>query len=254
MSDADGFTWRDYEDHIYEKLKEWAGDQATVEFDQSLPGRFSKIDRQIDVLVRGRFANVTNRDMVAVVDCKYYTRKIDVKKVDEFLGFLDDTQADMGLLITNKGFSQSAKDRADIGRGVELQVIVADIDRLPPPYYPSWDEGYYESDYYEGNYGSPDMTVIRYSSIEPEALEYTFDPDNPPEHVDDVILSGESNEITWDDDEGRAACMRAILRHRNDGTELKSEDVKAAVLNLTQSWEDGDTWILYDGQLGEWGL
>ena len=147
MTSADEFTWRDYEDHIYEKLKDWAGDDASVEFDQTIKGKFSETDRQIDVLISGRFANVTDRDITAAVDCKYYTRKINVQDVDAFIGFLQDIQTDLGILITNKDSSSAARRRASAG--IELRVIVADIDHLPPVYHASWDEAYYESDYYE---------------------------------------------------------------------------------------------------------
>ena len=90
MTDEDTFMWRDYEEHIYEKLSEWAGNDARVEFDQSIQGKFSGVPRQVDVLISGRFANATEREITAAVDCKYYARNIDVKKVDEFIGFLED--------------------------------------------------------------------------------------------------------------------------------------------------------------------
>jgi hypothetical protein len=47
------FIWRDYEDHIYTKLSEWAGPRAAVKFDQTLPGKFSEVERQVDVVVKG---------------------------------------------------------------------------------------------------------------------------------------------------------------------------------------------------------
>jgi Restriction endonuclease len=252
VTDDDTFTWRDYEEHIYEKLSEWAGDDARVEFEQSIEGKFSGVPRQVDALISGRFANVTDREITAAVDCKYYARNINVKKVDEFIGFLEDVQTDLGILITNCGFSPGAKQRAN--RGVELLVIVANIDRLPPTYHESWDEGYYESEYYEGGYGNPDGAIIRYSYIDPVAEGYSFDPDNPPERLDDVVLSGADEEMTWGEDEGRARCVRAILRHRNGGREPDVEDVKSVVLDLAYYWEDGQEWILYDGQLSESGV
>jgi hypothetical protein len=251
MAEGDEFTWRDYEDYIYEKLKSWAGDEAIVEFDKKIKGKFSEVDRQVDVLISGRFANATSRNMTAAVDCKFYTREIDVKKVDEFIGFCQDLQTDIGILVTNKGFTPAAKRRAD--KGIDLQVIVAEIDHLPPAYHAAWDEGYFESDYLEGIRGGSDMAVIRYCYIDPQALQYSFDPDNPPEQFDDVVLSGPVDEIYWGDDDARAKCMRAILRFRRDGSEPSSEEVKAAVLELAQHWEDGQTWVLYDGQLSEWG-
>lgn len=252
MTDDETFTWRDYEEHIYEKLSEWAGDDARVEFDQSIQGKFSGVQRQVDALISGRFANVTDREITAAVDCKYYTRNVDVKKVDEFIGFLEDVQTDLGILVTNCGFSPGAKRRAN--RGVELLVIVANIDQLSPAYNASWDEGYYESEYYEGGYGNPHGAVIRYSYIDPVAQQYSFDPDNPPERLDEVVLAGTDEEMAWGNDDARARCVRAILRHRNGGREPDTEDIKSVVLGLAYYWEDGQEWTLYDGQLSELGL
>jgi hypothetical protein len=139
---------------------------------------------------------------------------------------------------------------------MELQVIVADVDRLPPSYFSSWDEGYYESDYFEGNYGVRDDggALIRYLYLDPEALEYSFDPDHPPGQLDHVILSGAINEVSWGDDTARAKCAREILRYRNGGQEPSEDDVKRVVFELAYWWEDGQTWTLWDGQLSELGV
>ncbi|MGI8429326.1 MAG: hypothetical protein ACR2OB_08490 [Solirubrobacteraceae bacterium] len=57
MSDPeDIFTWRDYEDHIYDRLSAWAGGEATVEFDPKVVGRHGKVERQVDVVVSDRSA------------------------------------------------------------------------------------------------------------------------------------------------------------------------------------------------------
>jgi hypothetical protein len=254
MSEADdAFTWRDYEDHIYERLSEWAGDEATVAFDQKILGRHSKVERQVDILISGRFAGVTERDITAAVDCKYYTRNIDVKKVDEFIGFVDDVHTDLGLLVTNCGFSPGAQERADGARGIELQVIVVNLERLPPVHHPAWDDSYYESDYFEGAPYGPDATTIRYSYIDPVASEYSFGPDNPPERLDEDVFSGPSDEVSWGSDPERARCMRAILNHRHR-REPSAEDVKSAVRELAFHWEDGYPWVLYDAQLSDLGL
>ena len=247
------FTWRDYEDHIFEQLSEWAGNDAKVQFDQTRIGKFSQVERQIDVLITGRFAGATDRDITAAVDCKYYTRNIDVKKVDEFIGFIEDVQTDIGILITNPGFSDGAKSRAS--RSIHLRVVVANVDRLPPVYHPSWDDSYYEGDYYPaGCFGGEDGALIRYSHIDDEALQYSFDPENPPERLDEPVMSGTTSEISWNDDAGRAACIRAILQHRNNGREPSGEDVKIVVMELAYHWEDGQPWVLYDAQLAEYGL
>ncbi len=77
--------WKQYENQIYERLKEMAGEDAAVEPDASLPGRFSRVDRQVDVHVRGSFAGAIASGTMAV-DCKCFTRKVNVKDVEAFMG------------------------------------------------------------------------------------------------------------------------------------------------------------------------
>lgn len=233
-------------------LSEWAGDQATVEFNQTRVGKFSGVPRQIDILISGRFAGVTDRDITAAVDCKFYTSNITVDGVDRMIGFIEDVQADLGLLITNQGFSPGAWQRAS--RGIHLRVIPANIDQLPPPYHPASDEPYYASEYWESGYGRPDGFTVEFWQLDPDALEYSFDPDSPPEWTTEPVLTGATDEVSWSTDAGRAACMRAVLAHRNGAEEPPVDDVKLAVRELAYHWEDGYPWVLYAGQLSVLGL
>jgi hypothetical protein len=72
-------------------------------------GRFSKIERQIDILIEDYVAG--NRIRI-VVDGKFFSTKIDVKDVEMFIGMLNDCEANKGLLITQEGFSEAATKRA----------------------------------------------------------------------------------------------------------------------------------------------
>lgn len=59
-----------------------------------------------------------------VVDGKYFNEKIDVKEVESFIGMLEDIGAHKGLLISQKGFTQAAKNRAHYGPAeIELDVL-----------------------------------------------------------------------------------------------------------------------------------
>lgn len=82
-------------------------------------GKISKRSRQIDI-----FANTVNP---VAIDCKNYSRKIDVKKVEEFLGMMDDIGIRHGIIITTKGFSKSAYNRAkNDHRNLDLSIIHPD--------------------------------------------------------------------------------------------------------------------------------
>jgi len=121
--------WKAYEQQIAESLREAAGADAEVTFDdrgrQRLPGRFSKIDRQIDVIVKGRFAGLSSPHTM-IVDCKLINHRLDVTHVEAFAGLLDDVGVSVGLLVSSDGFSPAAQRRAEAVRGLELDVVQLD--------------------------------------------------------------------------------------------------------------------------------
>jgi Restriction endonuclease len=119
--------WRDYEDRVAEILRARVGDDATIEVDVKLPGRLSGEDRQIDVVVRGSFLGLV--DAVMVVDCKLYKRAITVPMLGSFVDLVEDVGADLGLVVTSRGFSKGAARRAANARGIHVEVVP--IEHLP---------------------------------------------------------------------------------------------------------------------------
>jgi hypothetical protein len=112
--------WRKYEKEIYRYFKE-TFPMTTIKFDQKILGRFSKVDRQIDILIEG---NIAGYALKIVVDCKYFSKNIDVKNVESFCSMVEDVNAHQGVLITSKGFSPAAINRAYYGnQQVELDII-----------------------------------------------------------------------------------------------------------------------------------
>jgi hypothetical protein len=84
-------------------------------------GVVSKRKRQIDILVEG---NIAGFKLEVIIDCKYFNKKIDIKVVESFISFLHDLKASKGVLITNKGYTQAAKNRAEFDtQDIELRVI-----------------------------------------------------------------------------------------------------------------------------------
>jgi len=119
--------WREYEIFITRHFQRMFP-QASIQHDVRRPGLISKIDRQIDLLIEGAVAGFA---LTIVVDCKYFGKKIDVKDVDEFLGYLHDLRASKGVLITNQGYTDAAYNRATYDtRDVEIRIIgINDLDR-----------------------------------------------------------------------------------------------------------------------------
>jgi len=114
-------TWRKYERQIHQELTSVFAD-CEFEFDDRIFGKHSKIDRQIDISIRG---NIGGNKILGIIDCKHFSRNIDIKIIESFLGMLEDTKANFGLIITNKGFSSSAKNRANV-RNLRLDIIEFD--------------------------------------------------------------------------------------------------------------------------------
>jgi len=113
-------TWKDYEVEIHDYFKEMFPN-ADISHNVTVPGRYSKVERQIDILIEDYVAG--NR-MRIVVDGKYFSKKIDVKDVEMFIGMLNDCEANKGLLITQEGFSKAAINRAHFDPiDIELDIL-----------------------------------------------------------------------------------------------------------------------------------
>ncbi|GAB3845816.1 hypothetical protein GCM10028822_04900 [Hymenobacter terrigena] len=101
-------NWKDYEVEIATYFKEQFPN-AEITHNASVDGRYSKTKRQIDILIEDYVAG--NRIRI-VIDGKFFSEKIDVKDVEMFIGMLNDSEANKGLLITQEGFSPAAINRA----------------------------------------------------------------------------------------------------------------------------------------------
>lgn len=101
-------TWKNYEKEIHNYFKEMFPN-ADISHNVLVKGRYSNINRQIDILIEDYIAG--NR-MRIIIDGKFFSKKIDVKDVEMFIGMLNDCEANKGLLITQKGFSKAAINRA----------------------------------------------------------------------------------------------------------------------------------------------
>lgn len=111
-------SWQKYETQIFEEFcKKYP--EHKLSFNQKLEGRYSKVPRQIDILVRSRMADV---DLIGVFDCKCFSEKVDVKVIDSMFGFIDDIGAHFGGVVTTRGFTKGAINRASSGR-IHLRTI-----------------------------------------------------------------------------------------------------------------------------------
>jgi len=112
--------WKQYEKEICECLK-FQYPEAEITLDARRIGRYSKTERQIDILIE---QYVAGNKINTVVDGKYWHKKLDVKAVDDFIGMLEDIDAQKGLIISLKGYSEAAYNRAHFGSSdIELDIL-----------------------------------------------------------------------------------------------------------------------------------
>lgn len=119
-------NWQAYEEQIFRKLASQFPDTELVK-DVYLDGRISGIKRQVDILARGQLLEARP---LAVIDCKCFSRRVDVKTVESFLGMARDVGAHVGVIITNVGFSEAAAARAEKDYDREVRLYVVDFDDL----------------------------------------------------------------------------------------------------------------------------
>ena len=102
--------WEKYEQQIFDKLDKLFPN-SDIKKNQLVIGKYSERSRQIDILVKSQSIG---RELLIVIDCKKFSKKIDIKTVESFIGFSEDVGAHIGIMITNIGYSKSAEKRAKI--------------------------------------------------------------------------------------------------------------------------------------------
>lgn len=117
--------WQQYEHEIEEQFRR-AYPAARITHNAKLVGKFSKVERQIDLLIEEQASDFAFR---IIVDAKHRGRKIDVGDVEAFLGLTRDVEAHTGMLVALEGYTPAAVNRAHYD---DLDVIldVLNLDEL----------------------------------------------------------------------------------------------------------------------------
>lgn len=100
--------WKEYEQKIEAHVRSQYP-SAHITANAKLQGKFSKVERQIDLLIEQQVCDLPFR---IVIDAKYRGRKIDVKDVEEFLGLVRDVGAHKALMVSPEGYTDAAIQRA----------------------------------------------------------------------------------------------------------------------------------------------
>jgi tetratricopeptide (TPR) repeat protein len=117
--------WQEYEREIERQFRE-AYPSAKITPNAKLVGKFSKVERQIDLLIEEQASDFAFR---VVIDAKHRGRKIDVGDVEAFLGLTRDVEAHTGMMVALEGYTPAAVNRAHYD---DLDVIldVLNLDEL----------------------------------------------------------------------------------------------------------------------------
>jgi hypothetical protein len=111
----------EYEQFVYDKFKRLFVDSVVTKNDH-ISGRFSGLDREIDVSVRMR---VGSEQLLYIAQCKDWKTPVDIKVLGEFSAVIQDVQAAKGFLLCTSGFAQSNHQYART-LGIEL-ITIEDI-------------------------------------------------------------------------------------------------------------------------------
>lgn len=233
-------AWKQYEAQITRRLRDRASGPVTITPDARLPGRLSSASRQIDILVEGSFAGVAEAQMV--VDCKCFSKNVDVKDVEEFMGLLEDVDVPLGMLVTTEGFSQAAERRTRrVLKHVVPLVDIAIFDQAS-----SWWlmraglGGRYDGDYVDHEPYGAFWWVVRFVTGDLTAGE---------EEEDDVLWA--SGEGGWDAAGGGELLATLLARHRL-ARMPDAEEVERLAAAIDAHFEEGQGFSVTTGELDDW--
>jgi hypothetical protein len=118
-------AWLEYEKTIFEYLHV-DHPEAEVVHNALLPGHLSGIRRQIDVLVTETISDAVFR---TAFEAKHYSKKVDVKGVEEAIGLFQDVGVNRGVLVTTKGYTDAALQRANAD-DLDIDLDILDLSDL----------------------------------------------------------------------------------------------------------------------------
>lgn len=103
--------------------------KATVTPNDIITGK-SGVTRKIDISIR---SNLGQFKILAIIDCKDWSKPIDIGVVGAFADLLEDVSANKGAIVCNAGFTKGAKERAK-EKGIDLLMAV-DAENMDWPVY-----------------------------------------------------------------------------------------------------------------------
>lgn len=118
-------TGKEYEEFVHDIYNELTRNEkfTTVQLDAQLDSEDGP--RQIDILLRSKVANA---NLTIIVECRDYSKRLDITHLDSFRSKLIDVNASKGILVSRKGFSKKAISKAN-RVGIQL-CLASDLGAL----------------------------------------------------------------------------------------------------------------------------
>jgi restriction endonuclease len=237
-------AWQAYEQQIVDLVRSRAIPGTQIATNVHVPGLISGVKREVDVLVKGSFAGVA--DALMVLDCKCYATKVDVKDVEAFLGMLEDIGANMGMLVTTKGFSNGAERRATS----VIQEIVPLIDIVLMDQVADWwmvragESGSYRGDYVDHEpYGGFWWRVLFVTG--------GYDGDGGfTDEEEDILWSSDSG--GWDAQEQGDRMLATVLARHRLARNPSPDELENLTLALRHAIEPGPGFEFTTGEISDW--
>jgi len=112
--------WKYYEWLVAKFIhdKDTCAFSRTVTYDIKIPGKISGENRQIDILIE---EIIDGKPILTIIDCKDKSRACDIKAIEEFIGMVDDVQADRGMIYSANGFTSGACNRVSRRTDITLK-------------------------------------------------------------------------------------------------------------------------------------
>ncbi len=110
--------WRTFENIVSEVYRDFSP-EAVVKSPEKIKGKSGR-SREIDITIR---QTVGTCEILIAIDCKDFSKKINIKKVEECIGLFDDIGAHQGVIVSAKGFTDSALKRVK-DRNINLYTLI----------------------------------------------------------------------------------------------------------------------------------
>ena len=120
--------WEKYEE-LVASIQKTLTPKAIVTRSDTITGK-SGVIRKIDVSIR---YNLGQFKLLFVIDCKDWSKPVDIGEVGTFADLLEDVSANKGAIVCNAGFTEGAKKRAT-EKGIDLLMAV-DAESMEWPVY-----------------------------------------------------------------------------------------------------------------------